>query len=202
MLQEKIKSALVSVGQALRKPEDFAAAWHREEAHYGWLVWAALIVTSILGTTTYGMTLGILGGSGEVMLSAFRLTVAAGLAWAIPLPALYILNSLTGSKLTLGTTFLAAIVTTSWGGLALVASIPINWFFTVAIPVPWFVRLENIVVFTGVGVAMVDVFGRILEWLEPRRGRLPAWSLLLVGAIGLEFFHAFRLFEFAVRATE
>ncbi len=41
-----------------------------------------------------------------------------------PLPALYILNSLNGSKLPASSTLLAALVTTSWGGLAMVASIP------------------------------------------------------------------------------
>ena len=197
MLQAELRHDLLHVGEALRKPEDFVARWHRDEVHFGWLVWAALIFTSVAGTMAYGMSMGLLGGPGKVLLSSLSLSVAAGLAWAIPLPALYILNSLTGSRLGMGTTFLSAIVTTSWGGLAMMASLPINWFFTVSIPVPWFVRLENIVVFAGVGVAMVDVFGRVMERLEPRRGRLPVWSLLLVGSIGTELFYAFRLFDFA-----
>jgi hypothetical protein len=152
---------------------------------------------SIVGTMAYGMTMGILRGPAHVFFGGMELTLAAGLAWAIPLPALYVFNSLTGSRLSASETLLAAVVTTSWGGLAMIASIPVNWFFTVAIPVAWFVRIVNIVVFTGVGVAMIDVFGRVVRTLEPERGRTPAWCLVLVAAIGTEFFHAFRLFEFA-----
>src|SRR5260370_31858849 len=103
------------------------------------------------------MAMGILGGGPRMFECGVKFTVAAGIAWSLPLPALYILNSLSGSRLRVSTTFLAALVTTSWGGLALIASIPINWFFTVAIPIPWFVLLVNLVVFTGAGVAMADV---------------------------------------------
>jgi hypothetical protein len=115
----------------------------------------------------------------------------------VPLPALYVLNCLSGSRLRASTTFLAALVTTSWGGLALMASIPINWFFTAAVPVPWFVLLVNLVVFAGVGAAMVDVFCRVMERLEPARGRAPGWWLALVGAIGGELLYAFGVFDFA-----
>ena len=46
------------------------------------------------------------------------------------------------------------------------------------------VKLVNLVVFAGVGAAMVDVFCRVMERLEPARGRAPGWWLALVGAIG------------------
>jgi len=80
----------------------------------------------------------------------------------IALPSLYIFNSLTAHSSAPSTTLLAALVTTSWGGLAMIASIPINWFFTVAFAdlianpahVTWLVRAVNLVVFTGVGVCM------------------------------------------------
>ena len=49
-------------------------------------------------------------------------------------------------------------------------------------------------VFAAVGVAMVDVFSRVMAGLEPERGRAPALWLVLVGAIGAELFHAFGLF--------
>jgi len=58
------------------------------------------------------------------------------------------------------------------------------------------VLLVHLVVFTGVGVAMTDVFSRVMQSLEPERGRLPALWLLLVGAIGGELFYAFDLFQF------
>jgi hypothetical protein len=196
MLQARLRSGVVHIGQALREPEAFALHWHREGRPYAWWVFAALALTSILGTTTYGMTMGILGGTGRMLECGWLCTLAAGIGWGLPLPALYILNSLSGSRLRASTTFLAALVTTSWGGLAMIASIPFNWFFTLAIPLPAFVLAVNLVVFTGVGVAMIDVFCRVMETLEPARGRLPAWWLLLVGAIGGELFYAFGLFQF------
>jgi hypothetical protein len=79
----------------------------------------------------------------------------------------------------------------------LIASVPINWFFTAAVPIPWFVLLVNLVVFAGVGAAMADVFCRVMEALEPARGRAPGWWLALVGAIGGELFYAFGLFDFS-----
>jgi hypothetical protein len=195
MFRSRVRAGLAHVGQALREPEEFAIRWHQEGAPYAWWVFAALGLTAIAGTLTYGLTLGILGGPGRMLVSALACTAAAGIAWAVPLPALYILNSLTGSRLRASTTLLAALVTTSWGGLALLASVPINWFFTAAIPVGWFVLLVNLVVFAGVGASMVDVFCRVVERLEPARGRRPGWWLALVGALGGELFYAFGLFD-------
>jgi hypothetical protein len=206
MLQAKLRYGLVQVGLALREPEEFARRWHGGEAPYSWWIFVALALTAIAGTTTYGLTMGLLGGPGAVVLDGLRCTAAAGLAWGIALPSLYIFNSLSGSKLGASTTLLAALVTTSWGGLAMIASIPINWFFTVALAdlvgdpsrVAWLVRGVNLVVFTGVGVAMIDIFGRVMEVLEPKRGRWPVLWLAVVSAIGGELYYAFGLFEFAV----
>lgn len=197
MFRTRLRASLAQVRNALREPEGFALRWQQEGAPYNWSVFAALVLTAIAGTTFYGMTMGILGGAQRMLACGLLCTAAAGIGWSLPLPALYILNSLSGSRLRLSTTFLAALVTTSWGGLALIASIPISWFFTVAIPVPWFVLIVNLVVFAGVGVAMIDVFCRVMEKLEPSRGRAPAWWLLLVGAIGSELFYAFGLFQFS-----
>ena len=197
MIHDRLRAGLGHVGQALRDPEEFTLRWHHDGAPYAWGVFAALALTGALGTLSYGLTLGILGGPGRMAACALACTAAAGIGWALPLPALYILNSLSGSRLRASTTLLAALVTTSWGGLALMASIPINWFFTVAVPVGWFVLLVNLVVFAGVGVAMADVFCRVMERLEPERGRAPGWWLLLVGAIGGELFYAFGLFDFS-----
>ncbi|MEX2186377.1 MAG: hypothetical protein WD875_06275 [Pirellulales bacterium] len=191
-------SAIAHVGAALREPEEFALAWQTDQRRYPWFVWLGLLATAVLGTTTYGMSMGLLGGVGRIIECGLLCTLAAGLAWAIPLPALYILNSMSGSRLPVGSTVLAALVTTSWGGLAMIASIPINWFFTVAIPYSPFILLVNLIVFAGVGVSMMDVFGRVMEKLEPQRGRLPVLWLLLVGAIGGELFYFFGLFEFVV----
>jgi hypothetical protein len=196
MLRDRLRLSVGAVGLALREPEAFALRWHREGSPYDTWVFAALALTAIAGTTTYGLTMGILHGTSRMLECALACTAAAGIGWSLPLPALYILNSLSGSRLRASTTFLAALVTTSWGGLAMIASIPLNWFFSVAIPNETFVLVVNLVVFTGVGVAMIDIFGRVMEALEPERGRLPVWWLALVGAIGGELFYWFGLFNF------
>ena len=195
MSSVRLREGLAHVGQALREPEAFVLRWHVDGAPYRWWVFAALGLTAAAGTTVYGMTMGTPGGAGGMLRSGASCTLAAGIAWALPLPALYILNSVTGSRLRPSTTLLAALVTTSWGGLALLASVPVNLFFTAALPVPALVLLVNLVLFGGVGVAMVAVFCRVIEALEPHRGRAPAWWLALVGAIGAELFYAFGLFH-------
>jgi hypothetical protein len=190
MLRERIRSGIVQVGVALREPEDFAHRSDTGESSYPWWVWGALGLTAVLGT------MGLLGGSADALRKGALCTLAAGLAWGIPLPALYILNSLSGARLSAGSTLLAALVTTSWGGLAMIASIPINWFFTAAVPHTGFVLFINLTVFTGVGVAMIDVFQRVMLRLEPDRPS-PTWWLVLVAAIGGELFYFFGLFNFA-----
>lgn len=195
MVRDSMRAGVAAVGQALRAPDDFAWAWEYGKARYRWVVWVALMCTAILGTFTYGMTMGVLGGAPEVLYKGLACTLAAGLAWGIPLPALYILNSLGGSRLRPSSTLLAALVTTSWGGLAMIASIPINWFFTTAVPHPLFILLVNLIVFAGVGASMVDVFQRTMRRIDPLTGP-PVWWLVLVGAIGAELFYFFGLFEF------
>jgi len=201
-----IRRSVAHVGLALRDPEEFAARRHRGEIEYEPLVWVALAFTAILGTSVYGLTMGIGEGLDSVCSKSLLLTLSAGLAWSIPLPALYILNSFGGSQLKPSTTLLAALVTTSWGGLALVASVPINWFFSVAIldlPLlahdPKLVRYViagvNLLVFAGVGVSMIDVFHRVMRRLEPRRDATPIWFLALVGLIGAQLFYSFGLFS-------
>ena len=205
MWRQLLRDNLSHVGSALREPEAFALRWQRERQPYSLAVWIALAATAIVGTLGYGMTMGIHSGLAAIFAKGLELSAAAGLAWAIPLPALYILNSLCGSRLRASTTLLAALVTTSWGGLALLASIPINWFFSVAIAAlppaliapagaQWLIRGVSLLVFVGVGVSMVDVFGRVMAALEPANGRTPTWFLILVGAIGAQLAFLFNLF--------
>ena len=127
MKREYLKAGVTHVGLALRDPEQFAVNWNTGAINYRWWVWASLLATAILGTTTYGMTMGILGSTSDVLYKAFACTTAAGLAWVISLPALYILNSLSGSRLPASSTLLAALVTVSWGGLAMMASIRLKY---------------------------------------------------------------------------
>lgn len=204
MSRETLRASVAAVGLALREPEEFAHAWHREGAPYRLPVWLALAATGLSGTLIYGLTMGLRAGPWTMASKSLLFSVAAGFAWLIPLPALYVLNSLSGSRLRASSTILAALVTMSWGGLALLASVPIHWFFSAAVPslpvevvdrnsAAWLVAAVNWLVLVGVGVAMADVFCRIVERLEPARGRLPGWILLLVGAIGFQVAYVFGL---------
>ncbi len=206
MLRQSIRTGMTQVGLALREPEQFAARWETD-APYGLAVWIGLGTTAILGTSLYGITMGLGGGLAAIGTKSLLLSVAAGLAWAIPLPALYILHSLGGSRLRASSTLLAALVTTSWGGLALIASVPINWFFSVAVPAqapdllsPTIARAIvmaiNLLVFAGVGLSMSDVFRRVMLALETDRPSPPLWFLGLVGAIGAQLFYLFGIFTF------
>src|SRR5262245_27783366 len=108
MLRESLRLSIAHVGLALREPEEFTVAWDRG-ATYRPLVWLALGLTAVLGATVYGMTMGIGGGPWAIGAKAALLTLAAGLAWAIPLPALYVLGSLAGGRVRASTTLLAAL---------------------------------------------------------------------------------------------
>src|SRR5437762_164947 len=120
MLRERLRASAAQVGVALKEPEAFALHWHREGTPYPFSVFAALALTAILGTTTYGMIMGLLGGPEKMFAGGFYCTLAAGCAWVLTLPTLYILNSLAGSRLRASTTFLGALVAMSWGGLAMI----------------------------------------------------------------------------------
>jgi hypothetical protein len=88
MIRDRLRAALAHVGQALRDPEDFTLRWHREGEPYAWEVLAALALTAVAGTLSYGLTLGILGGPGRMAACALSCTTAAGVAWGLPLPGL------------------------------------------------------------------------------------------------------------------
>jgi hypothetical protein len=207
-MRQLLRASAAQVGLALKEPEEFALRWHKEGTPYPIVVFAALALTAMIGTTTYGMIMGLLAGPHRMFANGLYCTIAAGIGWGLPLPALYILNSLTGSRLRASTTFLAAMVTTSWGGLAMIASIPIAWFFTAALPPDIHLYLLHLpratavlavhfIVFTGVGVSMCDVFCRVMRALEPERGAWPACWLILVGIVGGELFFQFDLFQLA-----
>jgi hypothetical protein len=194
-----LRDSIREVGLALRRPEALAVRWRDRKtlATVKPLVFPVLLVNAIAGLAAYGLTLGLDRGVNGMLLGAFKAPLAAGTAWALALPALYILNSALGSKLDGSTTLLAALVTVSFGALAMLASVPINWFFTLASPWPPTRWLVNLTIFAGVGVCMIDVFLRVMKALEPDRHRVFAVMWLgLVGVIGTELMAIVRLFNF------
>jgi hypothetical protein len=68
MFRARLRANLASVGQALHEPEAFALRWQREGTPYDWSVFAALALTAIVGTTTYGMTMGLLSDTRHMLL--------------------------------------------------------------------------------------------------------------------------------------
>ncbi len=191
----------IEVGQAVRRPERLACRWRDRDRAPGEAppssVFPALLVTSVLGLAAYGLTMGLHIGSAAMLMAAAKAPFAAGTAWTIALPSLYILNTGFGSKLDASTTALAALTTCAFGALAMLASVPVNWFFTLAVPIAGVRWLVNIVVFAGVGVAMNDTFFRVMAALEPERSRGVAFLWLgLVGLIGAELMSLLGLFNF------
>jgi hypothetical protein len=194
-----LRDSIREVGLALRRPEQLATRW-RDRAQAPTvkpLVFPVLLTTAVLGLAVYGLTMGLNKGLPGMGLGALRAPLAAGAAWTLALPALYILNSAGGSKLDGSTTLLAALATVSFGALAMLASVPINWFFMLALPWPWTHWAVNLVIFGGVGVCMIDVFLRVMKALEPERSRAFAVLWLgLVGLLGTELMALLHLFDF------
>jgi hypothetical protein len=179
----EVKSAIHEIGAALKRPEELAVRW-RDRKSPGVsaptrVIFPVLLVNAIVGLAAYGVTMRMHLGP-EAML-----------------PGLYIGNSALGSKLDGSTTVLIALATCSFGALAMLASVPVNWFFGLALPHPAMRLIVNLVVFGGVGVCMADVFLRAMQAAEPDRpvGFAIAW-LLLLSFLGSELFVLLDLFTF------
>jgi hypothetical protein len=79
--------------------------------------------------------------------------------------------------------------------MAMLASVPISWFFNVTFDDALIHRVAHAVIFSGVAVCMADVFLRVMRALEPTRSRLfPFIWLVLVAVIGGELAIALSLF--------
>jgi hypothetical protein len=196
-LAHEIRLGVSEVGVALRRPEELVVRWRDRSpaAPANRAVFPVLVASAVLGVAAYGLVMGMGGGPSEMLGHALRAPLACGAAWSIALPALYIINTVLGSRLDASTTALAALATVSFGALAMLASAPIRWFFGLTLPYPAVGLAVDLVVFAGVGVSMLDVFLRAMRALEPTRNRLFAllW-LALVAVIGGELLVLLRVF--------
>lgn len=200
-LAQRALSSFFEIGFALRKPEVFAKRWRdRREQPAGApdpIVFALLLLTAIVGLAAYGVTMGLHLGPTAMISAGIRAPLAAGCAWLVALPALYIIHGALGSRLDASTTLLVALSTVSFASLAMLASVPINWFFTLALPFTWARYLINGLVFAGVGFCMGDVFLRTMRALEPDEGvTYPILWLVLLAGIGGELMILLDLFQF------
>ncbi len=193
-----LHSGIREIGAALRRPEEFVLRFRDsdDKARKSVALFPILFANAVLGLAAYGLTMGLHRGAQGMLSTAIRAPLAAGAGWTIALPALYIINTVLGSRLDARTTTLAALTTVSFGSLAMLASVPINWFFGITLPHEATRLIVNLVVFAGVSVSMVDVFLRIMKALEPARSRLFALVWLgLVAVIGGELMILLKVFS-------
>src|SRR5262245_14706436 len=192
-----LKELVTEVGLAIRRPEEMVLRWRDADGSTGSSLIGVLLLNAIFGLAAYGLNMQIHNGAWAMGLAAVLTPLAAGGAWAMALPALYIFKSVWGSKLNVYATVLAASVTVCFGAWAMLASVPINWFFSLALPFPSIRLLTNLVIFTGVGVCMADVFLRVFHALEPERSSFSGfWWLGLLAVIGMELFSLVGIFAF------
>jgi len=188
-LRSVFRESLAEVGRAIRRPEELATRWrsgvNEERPHP--MVFVALAASAIAGTAAWGLIAGLPDGPVEMLSGAFWFPVATGSAWLLAFPALYVGNAIFGARPSLETTALVALICMSFGALALIATIPIVWFFGLAAPDDSFRSVVNIGVFASVGIAMIDTFARVIQKLEPDRSPIYGFVWLgLVGCIGTE----------------
>lgn len=190
-----VLAPLGSVSQTVRRPEALALAWRDGDLAGRTAIILALLGTAAFGLAVYGAVMRMHAGPGSMLVGALRAPIAAGLAWTIALPALYIVGGSLGSKLDAGTTLLAAAITVAFGATAMLAGVPIAWFFAVAVDSEAVRLAVHVVSFAGVGICMSDVFLRVMAALEPEGGAgfRVAW-LALLSVIGLELFLVFDVF--------
>lgn len=187
--------SLSLVLQALREPARFAVA-HGGPARApdDPRLFGALSVAAAIGMGAFGAALHASAGATAMIVHGVGAAAAAGAAWAATLPALYVVGTLTGSRLDARTLVLASLVTVSFGGLAMLASVPVLWFFELALPGAEARLVVSALSFAGVGLCMADVFIRVMRALGGLRVLHLAW-LGLLGAVGLELFVVTGLFH-------
>ena len=117
--------------RALRTPEAFALE-SAETAPP--TVHAALALTASLGVGLYGLAMHLPQGLAAAAEGGVAAILAAGVAWSATLPSLYVIGSLNGSALSLRAVALATLLAVSFGGFAMIASIPVLWFFELCLP--------------------------------------------------------------------
>lgn len=183
---------LDTVLTALREPERYAQSHAFANPPLADL--AALAGMATLGVGAYGAAMHAHAGVGAAALGLGAAVAAAGATWTATIPSLYVLGSLNGSKLDLRGVALTTLTMVSFGGVAMLASVPVLWFFEVCLPYGWARLLVNLVTFAGVGMSMADVWVRSMRRVEGTR-LLHLSFLCLFGAIGLEMFWVFGLFN-------
>ncbi len=177
----RVRFALAEIGASIRQPADLALRWQRGEIDP--IVIPVFLVAAAFGVGVYGVTMHLNSGPLAMVQAAWLAPLAAGSAWLIALPALHIISAALGSQLDARAVLLVASAGVAFASTALLASVPIAWFFHLALDEPGISMAINLVVFTGVGACMADVIRRMLRAIEP--GRKHSFALVWLGLLGL-----------------
>lgn len=193
-------SNVKEVGQSIRRPEALAKRWNNRvelpEHAPDLKVFGVLLATAVVGVALYGMIMHIHHGPGEMVQNALLLPMAAGGAWSIALPSLYIIKRLFGSELDYTTLLLVALITVSFGSMAMLASAPVTLFFELALPYTPVRVGVNLLVFGGVGFCMGDVLMRTVRVVEPDKTQVyPILWLGLLTLLGAQLMWLFGVFD-------
>jgi hypothetical protein len=193
------RSGWQEVGLAVRQPEAFAVRWRgafAKEPEARPILWV-LMLSASLSLAAYGVTMGLHGGLLGMLGHALSVPLAAAVAWGVSLPALYIVGTVLGSRLDLKSSALAALVALHFGAMARLASAPLGWFFSVALPWRGVLTAVHGLVFGLSALLMANVFLRVMKALDPRQGRLflVVW-LGLVALIDVELKVLLSVFAF------
>jgi hypothetical protein len=176
-----------SLGAILRQPQ----AWVSTPASPPQQTFGLLLIAA-LSVATWGAALHLPFGPSAMIHGALAAAGACALAWLSSLPTLLILGSILGSRLPFSLVLRASVVTVTFAGLALLASVPVLWYFELA--APQLLLPIAMMTLAGVGASMLEIFSRIMTNLEGTRLWNRLW-LLLLAAIGAELFFAFGLFS-------
>jgi hypothetical protein len=192
-----LDDAPTTVLDALRDPEGLLRAWR----DHGTRAYPTSLFTFLLGVTAaataaYGLTMGLPLGWRVGLERAVTFTLAAGAAWIIALPTLYIAGNILGHKLEASTTVLAATLTVHYGSLAMLASIPIHLLFAAVFASSTVTFGINLVIFTGVGLCASDVLLRSIDVVDPTARSFAIRWLVLLGVLGAELFSLAGIFRF------
>jgi hypothetical protein len=182
---------------ALVDPEALLRAWRDHGVRaYSPTIFVLLLGVTAAATFAYGVTMGIPLGWSAALERGLTLMLAAGGAWLVALPTLYIAGNMLGHRLEASTTLLAATLTVHYAALAMLASIPIHLLFAAVFASPTITFLINLAIFTGVGLCAADVLLRSIEVVDrTARGFALRW-LVLLGVLGAELFSLSGIFRF------
>ena len=188
------------LADTIRCPESLVTRWaHRlqtPEAPPSPLIFPLLLAMAIVGVAIYGVVMHVHGGAGAMAYGALALPGAAGLAWSLSLPSLYIIKRIGGSTMDHSTLTLVALTTVCFGSLAMLASVPVTLFFYIALPYEGVRIAANLVVFCGVGACMGDVLMRTLRAVEPHKTQIyPVLWLGLLSLLGAELMWLLGVFD-------